>query len=195
MGIFDNTNIKQGYNKMSNQIETNDFFDDELEMGLRPLFVGMPDDWIDQILSITERVKFKKGDYIIKEKIYNDNIYIILKGKADVVITSYEDETSQKIIQLDSSPTMFNLYIGDFIGEVSIVDLESASASVIASTDEVECLKIPTKRLPEILKNNKDLHIMLITNLAKVISRRLRNTNKLLSKYFYLNDQQERSEN
>ncbi|HOK40539.1 MAG TPA: cyclic nucleotide-binding domain-containing protein [bacterium] len=159
---------------------------EDLAICLRPLFIGMPDEWIEEILAISEKVTFKKNEYILKEGEQNNNIYIIIKGHADVLIKRYEDEKTNRIIAIDSSPTMYNLYIGDFIGEISIIDLEPASASVLVTSEEMECIKLPIEKLCEILKKNKDMHIMFLINLAKIIARRLRYTNKLLSKYFYL---------
>jgi CRP/FNR family transcriptional regulator, cyclic AMP receptor protein len=156
---------------------------EEFDLSLRPLFLGLSEDGMNKIIELSEEVKFKKGEYIVKENTFNQNIYILKTGKVSVIIENIVDEETQKLITLDSKPTMYNLYIGDLIGELSIIDLEPTSASVIADEDTV-CLKISGEQVFKALGNSIEDRLTLITNLARTISRRLRNTNKLLSKYF-----------
>lgn len=156
---------------------------ESFDLTLRPLFVGLSPEAIDKILDIAEDIKFNKDDYILKENTVNNNIFILKSGKVSVIIENIVDDETHKLITLDSAPTMYNLYIGDLIGELSIIDLEPVSASVIALED-VTCIKINAENIFKALKDSVEDRLTLITNLARIISRRLRNTNKLLSQYF-----------
>lgn len=140
------------------------------------------------MIDSSEEKIYKKGDIIIKENTINNKLYILKSGKVNVILESIFDN-EDNIIKLDSTPTMYNLYMGDILGELSIIDLEPAAATVVADSD-VTCIVLSAENIFKAIGEDKDDMVVLVSNLARIISRRLRNANKKLVKYFIKYNQQ-----
>lgn len=74
--------------------------------------------------------RFKKGERVVEQNHKSDSLYIILAGRARVLMTDAKD---REVI-------LATLQTGDYIGEMSLIDNEVHSASVEAEiqTDALE---------------------------------------------------------
>jgi CRP-like cAMP-binding protein len=122
------------------------------------LFGGLLADQIEHILPLMEQESYQPGDTIIREGELNDRIRFILSGrvqvcKGDVDLTEFGE--------------------GDFFGEMEVLDVMPAAAAITALRP-VEVMSISNRSLREIYKSDAKTFSMIIMNLARDLSRRLR---------------------
>jgi CRP-like cAMP-binding protein len=122
------------------------------------LFGGLLEEQIDQILPFMENESFKPGDDIIVEGTPNDKIRFIVTGRAAVV------KNSVILSEFDE---------GDTFGEMEVMDVMPAAATIKAMTD-IKVMSISNKGLREIYKTDLQSFSLIIMNLARDLSRRLR---------------------
>lgn len=143
----------------------------------KPFFIGMTDKDISDIVTHCQIKKYKKGDVIIREGELSRIMYVILNGS--VSIYKGDIEEGVKLIELESDDKLITLYKGTFFGEMSVIDLEPRSASVIAK-DEAELIEIDFEKLNPLFLENSDILIILMQNIGKMLSRRLRRMDEIM---------------
>jgi CRP-like cAMP-binding protein len=122
------------------------------------LFGGLLEDQIEHIIPLMEQENYQPGDLIMCEGELNDRIRFILSGrvrvyKGDVDLTEFAE--------------------GDFFGEMEVLDVMPTAATIQALVP-VELMSISNKSLREIYKADTKTFSMIIMNLARDLSRRLR---------------------
>ncbi|MDP3113461.1 MAG: ATP-binding protein [Candidatus Cloacimonadaceae bacterium] len=128
------------------------------------IFCGLSETEVNNFAKDLKRIWYLKGDPIIMENTEGNNFYYICRGKVE--INKGLDNAETPFAQLSV------LYPGDFFGEMSIINDEPRSATAIALED-VELLEIPR----DIFVNISFTHPIVMFNLIRTISCRLRDTN------------------
>ena len=80
---------------------------------------------IDRLSSILQEVRYNKDEIILHKEDPGDSLFIIKEGKVKVVL--YSDDGREVILSI--------LKEGDFFGEMSLLDGEPRSASVVSMED------------------------------------------------------------
>jgi CRP-like cAMP-binding protein len=126
------------------------------------LFGGLTEEQIAKILPLMEDEEYEEGCNIIVEGEQNDKIYFIEEGR---VVVSKEGIVLSQFGE------------GDTCGEMEVLDI-MPSAATIKSTSPVRLLALSNKTLHEIYKTDLSVFSMLVMNLARDLSRRLRKMNE-----------------
>lgn len=87
-----------------------------------PLFAMLTPAQAESLADSVDKRRFKRGDLIVEQGKKCDALYIILAGRARVVVT---DRRAREVILATLQP-------GDYIGEMSLIDQAPHSASVEA---------------------------------------------------------------
>jgi CRP-like cAMP-binding protein len=105
-----------------------------------PLFAMLTMAQAEVVADAVEKRRFKRGELIVEQGKKCDALYIILAGRARVVVT---DNKAREVI-------LATLHPGDYIGEMSLIDQEPHSATVeaevqsdalvLAGSDFARCL-------------------------------------------------------
>lgn len=129
-----------------------------------PLFQGLNRREYNAICKVMIHRKYSTNEIIVHEDDdESQTFFIILSGKVHVTVLTTEGKQT----------ILATLQRGDFFGEMSILDGEPRSASVVAA-QECELFMLYRKQLLEILEKVPKITLqMLIT-----MSRRLRRSNK-----------------
>jgi CRP-like cAMP-binding protein len=122
------------------------------------LFGGLMEDQIERLIPLMEQEDYGPGDLIMAEGELNDRIRFILSGRVGV---------SKGNLSL----TEFGE--GEFFGEMEVLDVMPAAAAIRALVP-VELMSISNRALREIYKTDTKIFSMIIMNLARDLSRRLR---------------------
>jgi CRP-like cAMP-binding protein len=122
------------------------------------LFGGLLKDQIEKILPFMENERYGPGESIIVEGSSNDRIRFILEGTVVVV--------KEGLI-------LFEFGEGDVFGEMEILDVMPSAASAKAVTP-TRAMSLSNKAFHEIYKQDVNIFAMLVMNLARDLSRRLR---------------------
>ncbi|BDU51636.1 Crp/Fnr family transcriptional regulator [Haliovirga abyssi] len=130
------------------------------------IFHGLKQETLDFIESSSKKRKYKKGDIICVEGNPADELFFIEKGKVRI---SSKGERLAFLAQ------------GDGFGEMSIIDMMSRATDVIAEED-TEVFVLEKKYMYKLYKENLKEYVIILMNLARELSRRLRKMDKLVSR-------------
>jgi CRP-like cAMP-binding protein len=126
------------------------------------LFGGLLIEQIAGILSFMEQKTFQAGEAVISEGKNNDRVYFILEGKVEI--------SKDKVVLAEMGE-------GDAFGEMEIIEVMPTAATITALT-RVSIISLSNKNLHKIYKSDIGAFAMIIMNLARDISRRLRRMDK-----------------
>jgi CRP-like cAMP-binding protein len=122
------------------------------------LFGGLLEEQIESIIPLMEKEKFAPDEVIIAEGKPNDKIYFLIEGQVSV-------NRGNIVLSLFGE--------GEAFGEMEVLDVMPAVASIKASSS-VTVISISNKALREIYKIDIKAFSLIIMNLARDLSRRLR---------------------
>ena len=128
------------------------------------LFGGLLEDQIENIIPLMVQENYAPEEIIIAEGSPNDKILFILEGRVSII----RGET-----------VIYDLAEGNTFGEMEVLDIMPSAATIKAVTD-VTVLSIANKSLREIYKNDIKSFSLLLMNLARDLSRRLRVANEIM---------------
>ena len=125
------------------------------------LFGGLREEQIEKILPFMKQEEYKSGVDIIVEGCPNDTIRFILEGRVEV---SREGLTLAEFIA------------GEAFGEMEVLEI-MPSAATIKTLTPVTVMALSNNALREIYRTDVQLFSMILMNLARDLSRRLRRMN------------------
>ena len=147
----------------------------------RPFLLGIDGDTFEKLTAIAKYRDYQPGDIIIREGEKKDEILLIEEGQVEVIKSGTKpDSDKHKITTLSGSNKLYDLYQGDVLGEMSLIDVEPPSASVMAVT-EVGIWSMDRLEFKAALGENLKAYNTILANIARILSRRLRDTTAQLS--------------
>jgi CRP/FNR family transcriptional regulator, cyclic AMP receptor protein len=129
------------------------------------LFGGLAEEQIESIIPLMQYEQYGPGDFIITEGKPNDKIYFLIEGQVEVT-------------KKDTVLSRFSE--GEAFGEMEVLDVMAAVAT-IKSLSSVTLMSISNKNLREIYKLDVKIFSLMIMNLARDLSRRLRKADEKLA--------------
>ena len=142
----------------------------------RPFLLGIDRDTFEKLTAIAKYREYQPGDIIIREGEQKDEILLIEEGQVEVFKSGTKrNSEKQKITNLAGSNKLYDLYQGDVLGEMSLIDVEPPSASVKAVT-EVGIWSMGRLEFNAALRENLEAYNTILANIARILSRRLRDT-------------------
>lgn len=139
------------------------------------LFAGLTSEQINKLLPLFRRQSFKTDELIICEGDPAADIFIIVEGEVEVVKKDTSANHQHRISLLTP---------GAVIGELALLDNIPRSASVRA-LQPTKALSIAINDLQALTKGSAEelkIYDKVITNLAREVTQRLRNTNEAVVK-------------
>jgi CRP-like cAMP-binding protein len=122
------------------------------------LFGGLLEEQIDKLLPLMEQETYEAGSDIIVEGAPNDKIRFILEGEVAAV---------------KNNITLFEFKEGDAFGEMEVLDVMPSAATITARIP-TQVMSISNRALRKIYKLDTKVFSLLLMNLARELSRRLR---------------------
>ncbi|MBI9093719.1 MAG: cyclic nucleotide-binding domain-containing protein [Sphaerochaeta sp.] len=136
------------------------------------MFGGLTDTELMIIHDYLDENTYAKGTCILKQGEPNNSVYFIVEGEVSIQKHPNENEDQERVIA--------TLHAGDSFGEMELIDIQPCAASAICLT-ETTIITLSNKDLYKLSTTHLKTYTMLILNLARDISRRLRSTDNLLS--------------
>ncbi|WBV67825.1 cyclic nucleotide-binding domain-containing protein [Legionella pneumophila] len=152
-------------NDNSNQLDT------ELIWSYQSITIGFSKDELASFSKIGQHKHYTAGSIIYNENDLADSFFIIIDGVAEIFKKTI-DEFGEHNIHI-----LATLSKDDVVGEMALIENSRRSASVKAKTD-LSVIEYPL----EVVKAKPKLNLMLIKNMAQILSRRLRFTNEVTVK-------------
>ncbi|MFW5685736.1 MAG: Crp/Fnr family transcriptional regulator [Spirochaetota bacterium] len=135
------------------------------------LFGGVTEDAFNSLRPFILQMHFQAGDRIVTEGEVNDRIYFIGAGMVEVVkrIRAGRDNEEKQLTVM---------HTGDTFGEMELIDIQPCAASVRA-LEPTDTLSLSNRDLYRVSKIDMKTYALLVMNLAREISRRLRRMDEL----------------
>lgn len=121
-----------------------------------PLFSSFNDAHLSQVLTCVQHRSYPRGSFILRAGEETDALYIILSGRAKVLIP---DEEGHEVILTVMGPH-------EFFGEMGLLDDLPRSASV-ETLEACEMLRLSKAGFINVLKDNFELAMLIIRNLVR----------------------------
>ena len=135
------------------------------------LFGGVATDDLAMIIPRLQAQTYATGDYVVREGENGSVMYFIRHGTAEVLKTATETQETLCLAVLHE---------GDTFGEMELVDVQSRSASVRA-LEPLTILALSSEDLFDIFREHESAFIIILMNIAREISRRLRKMDALVA--------------
>jgi len=136
------------------------------------LFTGLLPEELEMLAELTQQKRFSTGEVVFEQGEVGDSLYLLVEGTVEV-LQKKPDGTEQLITELQAP---------EFFGEMSLIDKEYRSATIRAKTDAV-LLCLTSENLHSFARVYKNGFTLVVINIARVLSARLRETNQKLAKY------------
>lgn len=138
-----------------------------------PLFSGLTKRQLVTVAKLVDHVSFPPGAVIVKELDVGRRLIIIREGTAQVVRQGIADEGSPSGVQQGDRRRLATLGPGEVVGELSLIDGMSTSASVVAETT-VDALVLYRTRFNKLFDSTPQL----TRNLLVGMSARIRDLDR-----------------
>ena len=137
-------------------------------LGEMPAFGGLKEESLDLILRHSEEINTPADDFFFHEGEPGDSLFVLESGTA----------IAQRMWQ--GEPIVLGRFgEGDCFGEMALIDFQRRSASVKAESD-CRAIEVPSKSLRALYKQDVEQYAMIMMNLGREVSRRLRMTGENL---------------
>jgi CRP-like cAMP-binding protein len=137
------------------------------------LFGGLSEDEVTMLRPFLKEEHYEGEEEIVKEGDRGDRLYFIYEGSVEVL----------KRIETRGGPAVqriATLGVGDTFGEMELLDVQPSIATIRA-LEPTAVLTLSNMDLYRISKINLKTYTMIILNLARAISRRLRRMDALVA--------------
>ena len=114
-----------------------------------PLFEGIGKRDLRRIASAAEFAEFAPGETVVATRAPADYFYVVLSGKAEAI----------------ARPASRTLELGDYFGEMSMLDGEPRSASIVATTD-LHVMRLPRRAFDAALQRHPSIARRFLTELG-----------------------------
>lgn len=135
-----------------------------------PIFAGLHAAALSEISNAVEETAFNAGDIIVREGEPGNRMFIIYSGRVEIVKHLAQPH---EIVLAVFGPK-------NFVGEMSIIECVTRSASVRA-VDDTFLFSLKGTDLYHLFKHHPDQYAILILNIARDLSRRLRAVDEMFA--------------
>lgn len=135
------------------------------------LFGGLETKTLEKIISMMTVRELKPGAEVCKQGEAGRTMFVVRSGEAVVYRQSIPGARRAKLIRMGA---------GEFFGEMTLIDIMKRSATVVIEQPTV-LLSLGNKDLYRLYTEDVAGYVMVLQNLCRELSRRLRTTNQKLT--------------
>jgi CheY-like chemotaxis protein len=147
---------------------------ERFKLAFSRLFTHLSPRETDELLSRATLIECEAGEFIVYEGASCAALYVIVEGEAKVLKREYMQHQHERMVELA------RLGLGSIIGEMSFLDGDVASASVLAELP-TKLYRIDRSVVLELIERSPSFSTNFYRSLAGILSRRLRVANAVLS--------------
>lgn len=136
------------------------------------LFGALSDEFLEQLASTLTVQRVAVGETVFREGDPAREMYVVLDGEMEVLKKSRRGRETRVAI----------LGPNDCFGEMSIIDMQPRSATVRALSP-TRLLRISTEEMDAFYRHDLKSYTLIVLNIARDLSRRLRVTDGLLADF------------
>jgi CheY-like chemotaxis protein len=148
--------------------------EDRFKLAFSRLFTYLSAKETDALLSRASLIQCEPGEFIVYEGAPCGALYVIVEGEAKVLKREYAQRHHERMVELA------RLGLGSIVGEMSFLDGDVASASVMAE-QTTKLFRIDRTVVLDLIEHSPSFSTNFYRSLAGILSRRLRMANAVLS--------------
>jgi CRP-like cAMP-binding protein len=136
-----------------------------------PFFGGLSDASLDLLVSMLVERHFDAGAAVVAEGEPGHSMFVVHSGRLVV----------SKLIESERSIRMSGLEPGDFFGEMTLIEMQNRSGTVVAETPTV-LYELTARKLYTCYKADIQAYVMMLQNINRELCRRLRRADSRIVK-------------
>jgi len=148
--------------------------EDRFNLAFSRLFTYLTPRETKALLARASLIECEPGEFIVYEGASCAALYVIVEGEAKVLKREYMQRNHEKMVELA------RLGLGSIVGEMSFLDGDVASASVMAERP-TKLYRIDRDVILDLIARSPEFSTNFYRSLAGILSRRLRVANAVLS--------------
>ncbi len=146
-----------------------------------PFFGGLSEASLDLLISMLAERRFDAGVTIVEEGEPGRSMFVVLSGELTV----------SKLGDAGREIRMSRLESGDFFGEMTLIEMQNRSATVVAETPTV-LYELTARQLYTYYKSDIHAYVIVLQNINRELCRRLRRSDtRLAESQLHLGDPQD----
>ncbi len=142
-----------------------------------PFFGGLSDGSLDLLISMLAERRFETGDTVVAEGEPGRSMFIVKSGRLAV----------SKRTSADRDIPLSVLQPGDFFGEMTLIEMQNRSATVVAEAPTL-LYELTAKNLYACYKADIHAYVIVLQNINRELCRRLRQADNRLTRHQAGND-------
>ena len=127
-----------------------------------PIFGGLEDPGLERIIRMMEQQTFPVGTVVVKQGESGRSMYVVRSG--ELIVKRRALGGPVRVVRLKS---------GEFFGETTLIELHSMDSSVVVERSAT-LYRLTNKDLYRLYQEDAPAYTMVVMNLARELSRRLR---------------------
>jgi CRP/FNR family transcriptional regulator, cyclic AMP receptor protein len=135
-----------------------------------PFFGGLSDARLDLLISMLVERRFDVGATVVAEGEPGNSMYVVHSGE---LVVSKRGASGHGIRMTGFGP-------GDFFGEMTLIEMQNRSATVIAESPAV-LYELTARSLYAYYKADIHAYVMVVQNMNRELCRRLRSANNRIA--------------
>ncbi|KYG23391.1 cyclic nucleotide-binding protein [Bradyrhizobium sp. AT1] len=142
-----------------------------------PFFGGLSDGSLDLLTSMLAERRFEANETVVAEGEPGRSMFIVKSGRLAV----------SKRANAGSAITISVLQPGDFFGEMTLIEMQNRSATVVAEAPTV-LYELTAKNLYACYKSDIHAYVIVLQNINRELCRRLRRADERFARHAADND-------
>ena len=130
-----------------------------------PFFGGLSEAGLELLISMLVERRFDAGVTVVAEGEQGGSMFIVLSGQ--LVVSKLLDVESGRVSRMSS------LERGDFFGEMTLIEMQNRSATVVSERPTV-LYELTAQHLYTCYKTDIQAYVMIMQNINRELCRRLR---------------------
>jgi CRP-like cAMP-binding protein len=139
-----------------------------------PFFGGLSDASLDLLVSMLVERRFDAGATIVAEGEPGRSMFVVHAGELVV----------SKLADSGRSIRMSSLVPGDFFGEMTLIEMQNRSATVVAETETV-LYELTARNLYAYYKADIQGYVLVMQNINRELCRRLRRADRRIAELIH----------
>jgi CRP/FNR family cyclic AMP-dependent transcriptional regulator len=134
-----------------------------------PIFGGLESGTLDRIISMLKVHACQPDEEVCKQGDTGREMFVVREGE---VVVCRDTDTGKRLKVVRMGP-------GDFFGEMTLIDIQKRSATVVVAKPSL-LFSLSNRDLYTLYQQDVPGYVMVLQNLCRELSRRLRATNSRL---------------